>query len=66
MSLSGKQRALMARAWGVLCATGGLCRTREGAAGFALECEGRDVSLGGGGGLEAFAPVGERRLWALK
>ena len=51
---------------GVLCATGGLCRSHEGAAGFALECEERYVSFGGEESLEAFVPVGKHRLCMLK
>ena len=46
--------------------TGGLCRTHEGAAGSALECEERDVSLGRGSNTEVFVAVGKHRLWVLK
>ena len=62
----GKAARLDGASMGVLCVTGGMCRTHEGAAGFALECEERDVSVGGGGSLEAFVPVGKHRLWVLK
>ncbi len=51
---------------GVLCATGGLCRSHEGASGFALEFEERYVSFGGEESLEAFVPVGKHRLCMLK
>eukprot|EP00959_Pyramimonas_sp_CCMP1952_P402704 8438727-Pyramimonas_sp.AAC.1 len=56
----------MARAWGCSARRAGCAGDAMGAAGCALECEERDVSLGGGGSVEAFVPVGKRRLWMLK
>ena len=64
MSLSGKQRALVARTWACSWWRGGLCRSHEGAAGVVLECEERD--LGGLGGPRVFVPISRNRLWVLK
>ncbi len=50
---------------GVLCLTGGVCRSHDGAAGFVVECEGRQCS-GKTGGSSLFVPITRNRLWVLK
>ena len=47
---------------GVICLKGGLCPRQEGAVGFALHCEQRDLpDL-----PAAFVPVAKNRMWVLK
>ena len=62
----GKAARLDGRNMGVLCVTGGLCRSHEGAAGFALDCEERLLCAGGGVRPQVFVPIGKHRLWVLK
>eukprot|EP00959_Pyramimonas_sp_CCMP1952_P017688 375093-Pyramimonas_sp.AAC.1 len=50
---------------GVVCVTGGLRRSHDGAIGFVLECEERLVETDGKRREEIFAPVGKHRLRLL-